>query len=1066
MAKKASGPASGHASANQAFMTVAKDGSIKILSDHQFILNRAKPLLDEATQQARAQAAQRGRPLSRKQLISQLRNTHAETLREMERRRNSIGLREFEQQRAAVSAAAVKASGILSQTEFLDLMLQKETAGQQIDDEARETLLDNLRETHALKLREMSQQRAAVSAAAIKAAGLQSEGEFLDEEADKMLAQQHEAERGRKQQQEEVRLAILETVRRESKADLKKLARLREKEEKRLAEQKKLAREAEQQASAAAGPKPVRVAARAVAQDIPSDIAFLRQLAAPLIEAAEARGETINKPRLMARLRHENADKLDELQVQRLQRKLDDPNYIATDLEFLTLKAAPVIRERQVALNAANEEAEAIRAAEKKKAEQEGRPLAPEFTKPLQRRVNKGAVLLEMREQFADDLLVLQQRREEAEAQAEAAAPKRATPALRQAKPVKQLTAEELAEREAVRLAREAAEQAARAAAMQQKLNRLGRRHANKQAKPEKPTNAVQPSELTRRAREVQAEDIALGRPARSLADIKAYLRQQDVRAQRIAREAEERAAEDERIRRRNLNRQMEADRAARPAPAVTEEVVEDAPARIDPRKQRREQNKAPDPTSGFTVQDWLQATQAHLAERQFARANAAAEQCCSKTSSTDPLRLQLARIFVQLKRPLRAIELLEPLTMVEATADEAISQTAQCLLAEGDSIDALSVMNKAGRQHLAPLRAATQLSVGIRTDDADMVDEALQQLDKARFISDGRGLYLGLDAYAGMPAELRLSARELNYANTLGEGLTRNKRYFEAARLYDSLRVPAPTCAEERRNIQRALKSSGQAYYHYGLECRAALGQLSVPHSPTQGWSTQRERSGLSTEATTYLNRAFGQLFRAFELHSSDVDLRQQLAQVVQLTGNPNHVQQLNDRLHRRERALHKLDRLASAEGQALSILASQREQGKLLPEDNHRLRELEGEAATLARSREETARPSGDGPAMVHNQLVRPAQMTAHEYERRLRQLEEATLLILRRQDVAGCLSPEEKQIFDHLDREDRRAKRQASQTQQNVLKTLETVREVSDKPAHMPSARQRRVYRVYSV
>lgn len=381
--------------------------------------------------------------------------------------------------------------------------------------------------------------------------------------------------------------------------------------------------------------------------------------------------------------------------------------------------------------------------------------------------------------------------------------------------------------------------------------------------------------------------------------------------------------AELEALRRTEIQ-QEEARAAERAARAVRtplrtrhafEPVAELPSAELDKRRIKREkriQQEAAQEPARFVTNPHDALMAAHKATDNAQRALAARmlKGAAETLPAQDPLRLEMAAAMHKAKGAAHAAQIVKPLLDNEEHGDKAHALMAALQLAQGESRTAFNLLSKKERTALAPLAAAAQLSLGIRTGDDDQCDNAMARLDKARFSNRNDVLAVDLSAYPGMPEHVRLCAGTLKYANLLGETLVRSGRLQEAVAVYDTLSPTRPACADERKDFIRALKSSGNAYYQYGLANRKALGELSVPHAPTQGWSTRLERSALSEKADACLDRAFGQLFTAFTLDGTDKDLRKQIAQVGKLTGNPNQLEQLNQRVHRRQKEAKALDR------------------------------------------------------------------------------------------------------------------------------------------------------------
>lgn len=355
------------------------------------------------------------------------------------------------------------------------------------------------------------------------------------------------------------------------------------------------------------------------------------------------------------------------------------------------------------------------------------------------------------------------------------------------------------------------------------------------------------------------------------------------------------------------------------------------------------------------------------------------------KLAPHDPVRFELAVEMGKANGAARAVGVLQPLLRDEQHAERAEVMLATFQLAQGQSRIAFDMLAHIDRSSIRSLKAAAQLSWAIRTDDADGCDKALTQLAEARFSNDKQVLNVDLSAYPGMPAQVRLCAGTLKYANHLGEALMRGNRLHEAVQIYDTLSPGQPTCSDERRDFIRALKSCGAAYYEYGLANRKALGQLSVPHSATIAWSEKEERIALAQTADRYLDRSFQRLYKAFELNGTDDTLRQNLARVIELTGNPQQFEKVNQRVHRRQKTIEALrkapdsadllkqmrqlsqrEELSGAESRLLRELQRSRQASLLVEQQRQQLIDL------ITNSREVT-----DKPAHMPSALARGRRM-----------------------------------------------------------------------------------------
>ncbi len=463
-----------------------------------------------------------------------------------------------------------------------------------------------------------------------------------------------------------------------------------------------------------------------------------------------------------------------------------------------------------------------------------------------------------------------------------------------------------------------------------------------------------------------------------------------------VAAELEQRRAEAER---------KAAEKQAKRAQRVTKDqprvrhafervaAVAVEPKKTDKRRLRREQRAleaaaeqaVPVPHYGSAA-EYISAAREQLASKQRNSAARLLTTAADSLSPQDPMRFELAAVMGKAISAAKAAEVVQPLLGHEHHSEKAEVMLATFQLAQGQSRIAFDMLTRGDRSSIKPMQAAAQLSWAIRTDDADGCAQALAKLELAKFSNKGQVLNIDLSAYPNMPAQARLCAGTLKYANCLGEALMVAGRLHEAVKIYDTLAPVRPTCSDERRDFIRALKSCGEAYYQFGFANRKALGELSVPHSATVAWSEQAERITLAETADKYLNKSFARLFAAFELHGTDETLRENLAKVVTLTGNPRQFEQVNERVHRRQKAVTAM---------------------------------LEAPDSTAL--------------------LERMQHMSTREE-----------------------LSKDETRLLRELQR-NRQAALRVEQQRQELIDLITKPREVTDKPAHMPSslARQRRVH-----
>lgn len=342
------------------------------------------------------------------------------------------------------------------------------------------------------------------------------------------------------------------------------------------------------------------------------------------------------------------------------------------------------------------------------------------------------------------------------------------------------------------------------------------------------------------------------------------------------------------------------------------------------------------------TPRECIEAAREHLKEKQTGAASRLLSTAAENLGSHDPMRFEVAEHFAKAGCSADAIDVLKPLLGHEVHGEKTAGMVAVFQLAQGHSRVALEILKHA-KPMAGPhvLKAAAELSWALRTDDAAACDKALAQLDQAKFINTQKALLVDLSAYEGQPGQVRLSAGTLGHVNALGEALVRSGRLYEAVNLYDTLRPGQPTCASERQGFIRALKSCGSAYYEYGLANRKALAQVSIPPSPSVAWGSKKERTGLARTAEDYLNLAFKRFFRAFELDGTDRTLRDNLAKVIELTGDPDHFEKVNARIHRRQKSIAGLQALPN-DAAIIEQLSAMSYTEELSREESRLLRQL----------------------------------------------------------------------------------------------------------------------------
>lgn len=273
-------------------------------------------------------------------------------------------------------------------------------------------------------------------------------------------------------------------------------------------------------------------------------------------------------------------------------------------------------------------------------------------------------------------------------------------------------------------------------------------------------------------------------------------------------------------------------------------------------------------------------------------------------------VRLQLVQAQLAGKDYDRAVRTLSPLLQDENMSTLAYAGMAQAWLEQDRPAQVLEMVGSANEKPLKAIAAVAALAEGIRTDDETQREAALRSLGQAKWHFGEGALYARLDAYNDKDAPFGQLVRvsELSFPNAvrLGESLVAVGRLEEAVTLYDQFDMKSvkPSHGGQRKELIRGLESAGDAYLAYATQQRRQLGELtvSVP-TPAAQWQRRAQRSMHAEVADVYLDKAFERLFAAYGLQPTSIAVRQKLAQVVELTGNPEQVQELQKRLARREK-------------------------------------------------------------------------------------------------------------------------------------------------------------------